>query len=112
MKVTNNRAKSSFLFYKIQGKMNKVKLKPFESLNITELVDINSIKNNMVISNFAAVKPGILSASTMNVTNPYNDGLSVSKIEVTSGATSGNTFSRRKTSVAQQVRGRFEVKYN
>ena len=51
MKVTNNRAKSATEFYKVKGKMKKVTLKPFESLAINELVDINAVKNTMTISN-------------------------------------------------------------
>jgi len=129
MKVTNNRARTATVFYKVQGKMKKMRLKPFESLNITDLVDINAVKNNMVISNFAATKPASLSATTTNIVNPYNDGLSVSTLQfVDTGTTytQGNfaayggysastpqaTFSRRKTTVEKQVKGRFQIKYN
>lgn len=113
MKITNNRAKTATVFYKVQGKMKKVRLKPFESLSITELVDINAVKNNMVISNFASTKPASLSATTTNIINPYNDGLSVSKLEWAGAASiTGSTFSRKKTTAAMQVKGRFEIKYN
>ncbi len=129
MKVTNNRARTATVFYKVQGKMKKMRLKPFESLNIPELVDINAVKNNMVISNFDATKPASLSATTTNVINPYNDGLKVSLLEFVgtgttytqgnfaanasySAATPQATFSRRKATVAKQTKGRFEIKYN
>jgi hypothetical protein len=118
MKVTNNRAKSATVFYKIQGKMKKVKLKPFESLSIAELTDVNAIKNSMTITNFTTAQLLTLtgttqSATTFTIANPYNDTRSVSKQEwVSSGETSGNTFSRRKISVEKQVKGRFEIKYN
>lgn len=102
MKVTNNRAKSATVFYKVAGKMNKVKLKPFESLNITGLVDINAVKNTMTISNFTA-KPASMSATTTNITNPYKDGLAVS---------TASSDHRKGISETKQVKGRFEIKYN
>jgi hypothetical protein len=104
MKVINNRAKSATVFYKVKGgKMKKVKLKPFESLAINELVDINAVKNTMTISNFTPTVPVSLSATTFNVVNPYKDGLSVS--------TAGST-KRRNLPASKQVNGRFEIKYN
>jgi len=116
MKVINNRAKSATVFYKVQGKMKKVKLKPFESLSITELVDINAVKNSMVISNFTQAQLltlGSASATTFNINNPY-DAKAVSGIQLpnATGATSGSTVSRRKISEARQVKGRFEISYN
>lgn len=135
MKVTNNRAKSATLFYKVQGKMNKVRLKPFESLSIAGLTDINAVRNNMVISNFVAsdrqAYNNTLTATTgVQVVTKYtfNDGLSVSPLQfIDTGITytQGNfaanptvysgtpqaTFSRRKIPVLRQVRGRFEIKY-
>ncbi len=103
MKVTNNRAKSATVFYKVAGKMNKVKLKPFESLAIDGLVDINAVKNTMTISNFDATVPSSLSATTFNVVNPYNDGLYVS---------TPSSTKRRNLTTEKQVKGRFEIKYN
>lgn len=103
MKVTNNRAKSATVFYKVKGKMKKVKLKPFESLAINELVDINAVKNTMTISNFTPTVPASLSGTTFNVVNPYNDGLAVS---------TASSTKRRKLPAEKQVKGRFEIKYN
>lgn len=103
MKVTNNRAKSSVFFHKVNGKMKKVRMKPFESLTIDELVDVNAVKSGMMISNFASTVPVSLSATTFNVVNPYNDGLSVS---------TASSTKRRNLSTERQVKGRFEIKYN
>lgn len=102
MKVTNNRTRSATVFYKVQGKMKKVKLLPFESLNINEVTDINAVKNNMVISNFVASDRAAYlatlsanTAATVVTSYTFNDGLSVAA-------------SQR---VARQTKGRFEVKY-
>ena len=115
MKVTNNRAKSATVFFKVSGKMNKVKLKPFESFDIPILTDVNAVKNNMLIMDFEATKPVSLSAVTTNIVDPWGDKRSVSKTEglgiEASAATSGNTFSRRKISLASQIKGRFSIKY-
>jgi len=82
--------------------MQKVKLKPFESLNVAGLVDINAVKNVMTISNFTA-KPVSMSATTTNITNPYKDGLSVA---------TASSDHRKGISETKQVKGRFEIKYN
>jgi len=136
MKVTNNRTRSATVFYKVQGKMKKVKLLPFESLNINEVTDINAVKNNMVISNFVASDRAAYlatlsanTAATVVTSYTFNDGLSVAASQrvdtgftynqgnfaanpsVYSAATPQATFAVRKTSVARQTKGRFEVKY-
>ena len=115
MKVTNNRAKSATVFFKVSGKMNKVKLKPFESFDIPILTDVNAVKNNMLIMDFEATKPVSLSAVATNIVDPWGDKRSVSKTEglgiEASAATSGNTFSRGGISLASQIKGRFSIKY-
>lgn len=135
MKVINNRAKSATLFYKSQGKMQKVRLKPFESLAVSTLNDINAVRNNMVISNFIATDRAAYYATASAVslhlvtTYTYKDGQAVSlKQNVGTGYTytQGNfaaypalyssatpqaSFAVRKTPVARQTKGRFEVKY-
>lgn len=135
MKVTNNRAKSATFFYKSRGKMQKVRLKPFESLAVSTLNDINAVRNNMVISNFVAKDRAAYyqTASAISlhlVTNyTYNDGLSVSTRQYVdtgytytqgnfaaypygySAATPQATFAKRKIPVTRQTKGRFEVKY-
>ncbi len=137
MKVTNNRAKSATVFYKVQGKMKKMKLLPFETLSITDLNDINAVRNNMVIANFIgsdrtpyynSISATSTTAIIINTAYTFNDGVSVTpKERVDTGFTynQGNmaahgsysaatpvaTFSRRKTPTIRQTKGRFEVKY-
>lgn len=135
MKVTNNRAMSATVFYKVNGKMQKMRLKPFESLAISTLNDINAVRNNMVISNFVASDRASYYATASAVslhlvtTYTYNDGLSVSPLQYVdtgytytqgnfaaypvaySSATPQATFAVRKTPVTRQTKGRFEVKY-
>lgn len=136
MKVINNRAKSATVFYKVQGKMKKVKLLPFESLSITDLTDVNAVRNNMVISDFigsdrqayyATVSAN--TAVTIVTAYTFNDGLFVTPKQMVdtgitytqgnfaaypaaySSATPQATFSRRKTPTTRQTKGRFEIKY-
>lgn len=119
MKVINNRAKSATLFFKVNGKMNKVKLLPFESFSVRDLVDINAVKNSMTITNFIATDRAAyyatisaMTAVTLNITNPYNDTDAVSPLEWAGAASiTGSTFSRRKIPLTRQTKGRFEIKY-
>ena len=89
MKVTNNRARTATVFYKVQGKMQKKRLRPFESLTVRDLTKASAVASSAVsdftpsklatfISSISYQVTGSTSGSTAitytTIALPYDNG--------------------------------------
>ena len=95
MRITNNRSRGAWFNYKVDGMPKRVYLKGYETLNVTDVTEIDQTSHNRTISNFAATKPIADSGETTTTLTTKN----VQKVN------------DRKIGYNQQTDGNFEVEY-
>jgi hypothetical protein len=96
MRITNNKKSTAWFKYKVQGKTVNVRMKPFETLQINDLTDVNKVVSKHTILNFSRVSSPFTGLTGTNIVTNINFK------EINLNA---------KKSFNQQTDGRFEIEF-
>ena len=97
MKITNNRSRGAWFNYKVNGMPKRVFIKAYETLEVSDVTDVDQTRHHKTISNFSAAKPAADSGQTTNV--------------ITTRGVDSVDEAREPISPAQQATRNFEIKY-